>query len=110
MARSSPRISLLWRGGVKNCAWLDKKIGLIPDGVNTLQANSAGVIYRDGNEICFSQFEEGSNIEIYKQDGTLVTRKATTDYNESISMQPGFYIVRVTEPSGNIVKKKIVLQ
>lgn len=97
-----------WVG--ERIAWLDKKIGLIPDGVNTLQANSAGVIYGEGNDICLSQFEEGSNVEIYKQDGTLVTRKATTDYNESISMQPGFYIVRVTEPSGNIVKKKIVLQ
>ena len=83
---------------------------MIPDGVNTLQANSAGVIYGEGNDICLSQFEEGSNVEIYKQDGTLVTRKATIGYSESISMQPGFYIVRVTEPSGNIVKKKIVLK
>ena len=97
-----------WVG--ERIAWLDKKIGLIPDGVNTLQANSAGVIYGGGNDICLSQFEEGSNVEIYKQHGTLVTRKATIGYSESISMQPGFYIVRVTEPSGNIVKKKIVLK
>ena len=91
-------------------AWMDRKIGLIPDGVAEPSLRSIGTIDGRGTTIEVDGFEQGSDIRIFQLDGTLVERRAASGLTNDFRLQPGFYIVKVIEPSGNAVQKKLLLQ
>ncbi len=97
-----------WIG--KRIAWLDNKIGLIPTSVTELADATIGSINSGDHCIRIRNFKEGSLLQVYKLDGTQTVSRKTSQAREDLQVPSGFYIVKITEPNGKDVRKKVLVE
>lgn len=93
-------------------AWLDNKVGLEePIGIHsTIDEDVHGGIHGHEGYVLIRGFAEGSTINIYTPNGTLVSTTRVSDFNNSYNLPKGIYIVKVTDINGATSTQKVAVK